>query len=250
MASATSQAVVSHQAESHQGPSLLNIPREVRDMIIAPFLQSGDLIILCICPSITEGALQRIKYEATFRVNFNIKGHKDTVLEGAKIPADMKNVEIRFNLPFGRDNELEDAFRSSSMRHLGLPHYGIMEHCIITIVYDYNKKIQRVDNREQIRRIKSRKTEIPPTILHALSTYTHFNTIIIKLGRGTRGKPYWNLLDAHALKNGLVPALGPAKFISDAGKCSLEFHPRKHTLGQHGLSDNGKAVPTLHSTLP
>ena len=244
MASATSQAVISHQAESHQRPNLLNIPREVRDMIIAPFLQSGDLIILCICPSITEEALQRIKHEATFRVNFNIEGCKDTVLEKAKIPEDIGNVEIRFNLPFARDNELKDAFRSSSMQHLGYPHYGIMDRCIITVNYDQYKTLRAANDRQQIRRFKSRKSKLPYTLLYTLSGYTHFNTIIIKIGGGTRGTSYWNLLDVDALENDLMPALGPAIISNDVGNGSLEFHPREYTLGKHGLSDNGQAVPT------
>ena len=250
MASATPQAVVSHQAESHQRPNLLNIPREVRDMVIAPFLQYRDLIILCICHTVTEGALQRIKHEATFRVNFNIEGRKDTVLERAKIPADIRNIEIRFKLPFACDNELKDAFRSSSMQHLGFCHYGTMERCIITIDYDYYKTLQTVDNRKQIRRFKSRKSELTLTILYTLSGYTHFNTIIIKLGAGTRRTSYGKLLDADALEDALAPALGPAQIISNVANCSLEFHPRKYTLGKHGLSDNGQAVPTSRSTLP
>lgn len=247
MTSATPLAVVSRQAESHQRPSLLTIPREVRDTIIAPFLQSGDLVILCLCPSITEEALQRIKYEATFRVNFNIEGRKDTVLEKARIPADIKNVEIRFNFPFARDNELMEAFRHSSMWHLGFRHQGTMERCIIAIGYDHYKTLRTVNNRVQIRRFQPRQSKLPSIVLQALFGYTNFKTIIIKLGGYTRNTSYLNLLDADALERSLVP-LGPGKFIRDVGNGSLEFHPRAYSLRKRALSQKWRAARTLHST--
>ncbi|CAF9926326.1 MAG: hypothetical protein ALECFALPRED_003418 [Alectoria fallacina] len=232
MASVAPQTAVStRKPKSHQRPSLLTIPRELRHKIIAPLLQSGDLSILCVCPAITEEALQRIKYEATFRVNFGINGRENTVLGRASIPAGIQNVEIRCHLPLEYSSESVDALRSSSIRHLGWYHYSTMGRCTITVEYDGGEG-------ETLETLNIR-TIFVPLLSYALSGYTQFNTVGIKVVRGgSRDTSYWNsspqrrlCMDASDLKvlnKRMMPGLGPAEFINHGESGSLEFHPRAH----------------------
>lgn len=77
-------------------------------------------------------------------------------------------------------------------------------------------------------------------LLYALSGYTHFNTVVIKVVRGPRDESWTSstqrrlcidISDAEVLKKRLAPALGPAKFINDSGNCHLEFFPREYSYG-------------------
>lgn len=242
MAPATPQILVSAcLPESHQRPHLLTIPRELRDMIIAPFLDSGDLIVLYICRTITEEALQRIKHEATFRVNSGIEGRKDTVLERTSIPAGLQNVAIHFYLPPGRDNGLENAFQSSSIRHLGYRDDGAMNRCTITIDYHGGESLEILDERTKLKEIRPRGPQLLPMLSYALSGYTHFNLVVISVVRGPLVN-YWKsstsqrlsiaASDAEVLKKRLEPALGPATFVNNSGICHLEFHPREYCSGR------------------
>ncbi|CAF9905777.1 hypothetical protein IMSHALPRED_003974 [Imshaugia aleurites] len=249
MASTAPETVVTtDQPEIHQRPKLLTIPRELRDMIIAPLLQSGDLSILCVCPAITEEALQSIKKEATFRVNFNVRDRENTAVGGATVPSDIQNVEIRFQLPPGGDLKLEEAFSLSSIGHLGYREDGAMGRCTITIDYDGGASFDLLDLRLRappdllVGRITAITglggPRVLPMLLHALSGYTHFNSVIVNIVRGSMDD-YWKCgpevrlcidrADARLLKRDLVPALGPADFTNDGGHCSLAFHPREHT---------------------
>ena len=201
-------------------------------MIIATFLQSGDLIILCICLAITKEALQRIKHEAIFRVNFNIEGRGNTVLERAKILPGLQNVAIRFHLPPGRAAPSEDMFNSSSIRHLGYRDDGTMNRCTVTISYNGGHSFELLDERTKLKEIRPGGPQLPPMLLYALSGYTHFNTVVIMVVRGPRDE-YWtssiqrrlciDISDAEVLKKRLAPALGPAEFINDSGNCHLGF---------------------------
>ncbi|CAD6582492.1 MAG: hypothetical protein ASARMPREDX12_000957 [Alectoria sarmentosa] len=240
MASVSPQTAVStRQSESHQRSNLLTIPRELRDKIIAPFLQSGDLSILCVCPAITQEALQRIKHEATFRVNFGIKGRENTVLGRASIPTNIQNVDIRCRIPLEYSSESVDALRSSSIRHLGRHHYSTMDRCTITIEYDGGEG-------ETLETLNIR-TIFVPLLSYTLSGYTQFNTVGIKVvRRGSRDTSNWNsspqrrlCMDASDLKvlnKRMMPALGPAEFINHGESGSLEFHPRAHVKGRSGPS--------------
>ncbi len=248
MASATPQiAIAICQTESYPRPSLLSIPRELRDMIIAPFLQSGDLIILRICHIITEEALQRITHEATFRVNFNIKGRENTVLEKTSIPANLQNVAIRFHLPRSGELGREDAFQSSSIRHLGYRGDGAMNRCAITISYDGGYSLEFSDERtRRLEVILPSGPRLLSMLSYALSGYTHFDTVGFEVVRGRLDR-YWTMTaqdrsrvaasDAEFWKR-LGPALGPAKLIDEGGKRHLEFHPRSHSAGPDGATVN------------
>ena len=248
MASATPQiAIATCQTESHPRPSLLTIPRELRDMIMAPFLQSGDLIILHICPTITEEALQRINHEATFRVNFNIEGRENTMLEKARIPANLQNVAIRFHLPIGDYTKLERAFQSSSIRHLGYRDDGAMNRCTTTIRYDGCWSFKVLDEHTRLTEILSRRPLLLPMFSYALSGYTHFDIVVVEVDRDHLNK-YWkwtaqdrlcvDASDAEFWKGRLASALGPGKLIDEGGKCHLEFHPRSHSAERDGATVN------------
>lgn len=203
-------------------------------MIIALCLGSGDLSILCICPEITKEALQRIKQEATFRVNFNMPGREDTTVARANIPADIQNFDVRIRLPPCRDFCLEDAFRFSSIRHLSNRDDGTMGRCTVTI----EAQTGALDHKKEHVAGNYRGPPVLWALYSAMSDYKHFKTLIIKTVKASRDTLYWSssphgrlcmdALDAHALRKALVFALGPAKFIKDNGKGYLEFRPRQY----------------------
>lgn len=230
-----------HQSESHQSPYLLTIPRELRDMIIAPLLKSGHLNILRVCHAITEEALQRLKREATFRINFNIKGRENTVLGPADIPADVRCIKIRFYLPAGGDLAVQQQFRSSSICHLGHCDPRFMDRCTVSIRCLGHESLETIAWRLKI-------TIVPPTSpksLHllwdTLSRYTNFNTLIVKVAHGPKDQ-YWTLdpfqcmssdaSDARVLSRALGPALGPARFLGAEGNRSSAFRPREYTMSK------------------
>ena len=230
-------------AENPQPPSLLTIPRELRDAITAPFLRSGDLVILCICRMITEEALQRIRKEATFRVYLDIKDRENTVLDRSSIPADLRNVEIHFNLYFGANYRTESVFDSSSIRKLSIGDYGVMDRCHITIYYDRGSfeevpSFETLDARNRLKDMLPRGPWLLPMLSFALSGYTYFNTLVIQIVRDPLHK-YWKLSsedrlstdvsDFGVLRRKLEPALGSAQFINSDGDCHLEFHPRAYS---------------------
>ena len=239
-------ALVSN-AENPQRPGLLTIPRELRDMITAPFLQSGDLTILCICRMITEEALQRIKKEATFRIYFDIEGRKDTVIDKDSIPADLHKVEIHLSLYWARDYLDEDDFYSSSIRQLGIGDHGMMERCDISIYYGRGTAVElpsfeRLDALNRRKDITPRGPWLLPMLSYALSGYTHFNTLVIRIVRNSLNS-YWKLgpedrlrmdaSDLGVLRRKLEPALGAAQLIGNDGVCHLEFHPRAYSSSRN-----------------
>lgn len=239
MALATQQtALVAHQPVIDEQPKLLTIPRELRDEIIALCIRSGDMNILCICSTITEEALHRIKHEAIFRVNFNIPGRLDTIVTRVNIPAGIQNVDIRLRLPPGRDPHLENAFRFSSIRHLSYRQNDAMGCCTFTIEAHKDSLIDKEAWTDK----SHPGVSLSWTLYYALSGYRHFSTLIIKLVREDQHTEYWNSspqrrlfmdsMDTHELRKRLVPALGPAKFIKEDGKGFLEFHPCEHTQGK------------------
>ncbi len=212
-------------------------------MITAPFLQSGDLVILRICRMITEEALQRIKKEATYRVYFDIKDHENTVLDKNSIPADLHNVDIHFSFYCGSHKPDEDAFDSSSIRKLGIGDHGVMDRCHFTIYYDkggYEEapSFETLDACNQLKEARPRGPWLLPMVLYTLSTYTYFNTLIIKIVRDPHHK-YWKFCsedrlcidasDLGLLGRKLEPSLGPVQYNNNNGDCHLEFHPRAYS---------------------
>lgn len=230
MASATLQtSLPAYQSESHQRPNLLTIPRELRDLIIAPLLQSGDLSILRVCPAITEEALQRITHEATFRVYFSIKGHEDTVLGRATIPAGIQNVEVRFELPpagYAIDEEI--------------------------IEYNGGESLDYIYQATKLREIRPRGSQILLMLSYELCGYKHFDTLVIKVVRSYRDE-YWtsslerrlhiDTTDAKVLEDCMGHALGPTTLSANGANFSVEFHPREYWSGRK-VDLLGTEIPT------
>ena len=201
-------------------------------MIIVPFLRSGDLVVLHICRKITEEALQRINHEATFRINFNIEGRRNTSIEQNRIPSDLQNVEIRFQLIEDSDY-YENAFQSSSIRHLSYRDDARMTRCYVTFYYRGYYTLEEVSAQRKLKEILPREPQLLPMLMYALSGYTHFNTVGIKVLHNrhswvTDKEQYLNSYepDAQFLTARLEPALGPGKLINADGWCHTEFLPR------------------------
>lgn len=222
-------ASAAHKSENYQQPNLLTIPRELRDMIIASLLQSGDLSVLCICPPFTEEALQRINHEATFRVYFNISGHEKTVVERANIPAGIRNFDVRLRLPLSGDVGLEDAFQSSLIRHLSDRNDGAMGRCTFTIDY---KRLGLYALQMNKSRLRPYAPVLIEMLYYALSGYTHFIIMAIKVVRESQEKACWSsspqrrlcldAVDVQFSRRQLVPMLGPAKHLLQLASTGLQ----------------------------
>lgn len=208
-------ASAARQLEDHRRPNLLTIPRELIDMTIAPFLQSGELSVSSICPTITEEALERINHVAKYRINLNISGRKITNVRRANVPAGIKNVDIRLRLPSDRNIGLEDAFRLSSIRHLSYRNNGDMDHCTFTIEYEGGElSDKQMKKYWEIRHFGNLLLSI---LYYVFSEYTHFNILVVKVIDQTQDIAYrsaspqqrlclcLDALNVQLLKRKLVP---------------------------------------------
>ncbi len=142
---------------------------------------------------------------------------------------------------------MEDAFQSSSIRHLGYRDDGAMNRCTIAIRYDGCRSFKFFEEQTRLTDLLPRGPLLLPMLSYALSGYTHFDIVVVKVDRGHLDRYWrWNAQDCLCLgvsdtelwKGRLAPALGPAKLIDEGGKCRLEFHPRSHSAERDDATVN------------